>query len=160
MLQRMWDEKRQFFFPLLRDNEEVDGYQMTALSRTYESGRYAGDPHGRELIGYVPWQFNMLRGMHQYDQAWEKLMDRDGFLADFGPSTVERNDPMFLLKNSCCWWSGQSWPYATTQTLKALANSLQDGNQTISKDDYLSLLTTYAVASQEWKTLPRRSSAP
>ena len=144
MLQRMWDEKRQFFFPLLRDNEEVDGYQMTALSRTYESGRYAGDPHGRELIGYVPWQFNMLRGMHQYDQAWEKLMDRDGFLADFGPSTVERNDPMFLLKNSCCWWSGQSWPYATTQTLKALANSLQDGNQTISKDDYLSLLTTYA----------------
>ena len=21
---------------------------------------------------------------------------------------------MFLLKKSCCWWSGQSWPYATT----------------------------------------------
>ena len=144
ILDLMWDEKRQFFFPLLRNDEEQDGYRMRALSRTYESGKFKGDPHGRELIGYVPWQFGMLNGSHEFDFAWKKLMQRDGFFADYGPSTVERNDPMFLLKNSCCWWSGQSWPYATTQTLKALACSLQDGNQSIDKRDYFNLLSIYA----------------
>ena len=144
MLELMWDEKRQFFFPVLKNDESRDGHTMKALTRTYESGQHAGDPHGRELIGYVPWQFNLLPGPSKYDVAWKKLMDRDGFYADFGPSTVERNDPMFLLKKSCCWWSGQSWPYATTQTLKALANSLQRGNKTLSNTDYAKLLGIYA----------------
>lgn len=144
MRELMWDEDRQFFFPLLKNDEERDGFTMRALSRTYESGEHAGDPHGRELIGYVPWQFKMWTGTHAYDSAWKKLMERDGFFADYGPTTVERNDPMFLLKDSCCWWSGQSWPYATTQTLKALANSLQDGNRVLSKDNYLELLGIYA----------------
>jgi len=122
---RLWDERRQFFFPAFRDDEERDGHKIKALSRTYETGQFAGDTHGRELIGYVPWQFNMLESDQRYEAAWAKLMDRDGFYADFGPTTVERNDPMFLLKDSCCWWSGQSWPFATTQTLKAMANLLQ-----------------------------------
>ena len=144
MLELMWDERRQFFFPVLKNDEERDGHKLKALTRTYESGEFAGDPHGRELIGYVPWQFKLLAGPTKYDIAWKKLMDRDGFYADFGPSTVERNDPMFVLKNSCCWWSGQSWPYATTQTLKALAHSLQGGSNTLSRDDYTDLLSIYA----------------
>ncbi len=144
MLELMWDEKRQFFFPVLKNDEERDGHKLKALTRTYESGQFAGDPHGRELIGYVPWQFNMLVGQNKFDVAWQKLMDRDGFYADFGPSTVERHDPMFLLKNSCCWWSGQSWPYATTQTLKGLANWLQNGGNVLKADDYVKLLNIYA----------------
>ena len=58
-------------------------------------------------------------------------MDRDYFFADFGPTTVERHDPMFLISKTCCWWSGQSWPYATTQTLKAMANLLQNYQQNV-----------------------------
>ncbi len=144
MFELMWDERRQFFFPLLKNAEERDGYHLQPLTRTYESGKHAGDPRGRELIGYVPWQFNMLKGPTRYDIAWKKLIDRDGFDADFGPSTVERNDPMFLLQKSCCWWSGQSWPYATTQTLKALANALQSGSSGLSNSDYVRLLGRYA----------------
>jgi hypothetical protein len=144
MLELMWDEKRQFFFPVLKNDETADAYTMSAMTRTYESGKYAGDSHGRELIGYVPWQFNLIEGESKYDVAWKKLMDRDGFYANFGPSTVERNDPLFLLKNSCCWWSGQSWPYATTQTLKALANYLQNGGKTLAPEDYVDLLSIYA----------------
>lgn len=144
MLELMWDEQRQFFFPVLKNDEQRDGHKLKALTRTYESGQFAGDSHGRELIGYVPWQFNMLAGEGKYDGSWKKLMDRDGFYADFGPSTVERNDPMFLLKNSCCWWSGQSWPYATTQTLKGLANLLQQGTNALTVDDYQKLLSIYA----------------
>lgn len=144
MLERMWDPRRQFFFPILKNDEERDGHQLKALTRTYESGQFAGSPYGRELIGYVPWQFNLLADEAPYDQAWKKLMDRDGFYADFGPSTVERNDPMFLLQNWCCWWSGQSWPYATTQTLKGLANFLQADGQTLISADYVQMLGIYA----------------
>ena len=149
MIELMWDPKRQFFFPVLKNNEERDGFKMKALTRTYESGQHAGDPHGRELIGYVPWQFDVLKGEHQYDVAWQKLMDRDGFYADFGPSFVERNDPMFLITNHCCWWSGQSWPYATTQTLKALANLLHDGGTVLTPADYVETLRIYAKSHRK-----------
>lgn len=149
MFELMWDPKRKFFFPVLRNDEEREGHKLKALTRTYESGEFAGDPHGRELIGYVPWQFSMIKGESEYDIAWKKLMDRDGFFADFGPSTVERNDPMFLLKNSCCWWSGQSWPYATTQTLKGLANHLQSGGKALSKEDYLKSVQIYAKSHRK-----------
>jgi len=159
MIELLWDDKRQFFFPVYKNDEERDGHKVKALTKTYESGQFAGDAHGRELIGYVPWQFNMLDRGKGYEAAWAKLMDRDGFYAEFGPSTVERNDPMFLLKNSCCWWSGQSWPYATTQTLKAVANVVQDVGQVSNlpksqntgrletcptKADYVKLLQIYA----------------
>ncbi len=96
-------------------------------------------------------RINRLRSMairnfseDRFDVAWKKLMDRDAFYADFGPSTVERNDPMFLLQKSCCWWSGQSWPYATTQTLKAMANLIQRGTQAVTPADYVDLLGIYA----------------
>lgn len=150
MLKLLWDDKRQFFFPVYKNDEERDGHKIKALTKTYEDGQFVGDSHGRELIGYVPWQFNMIARDKKYDAAWSKLMDRDGFYSDFGPSTVERNDPMFLLQKSCCWWSGQSWPYATTQTLKALANVAQRDAEFESrsaaaiKSDYVKLLQIYA----------------
>ncbi len=150
MLKKLWDPKRQFFFPMFKNDENRDGYDIKALTLVYESGRFAGDSHGRELIGYVPWQFNMLDSNPEYDVAWKKLMDRDGFYAEYGPSTVERNDPMFLLQKSCCWWSGQSWPYATTQTLKGLANLLQSrSSDAVSADDYVRLLNIYAKSHRK-----------
>lgn len=154
MQELLWDSKRKFFFPAYRDNEEADGHRVAALSRTYESGRFAGDPHGRELIGYVPWQFNMLDTDKGFEFAWAKLMDRNAFMADFGPTTVERNDPMFLLKDSCCWWSGQSWPYATTQTLKALANVLRAERPDavklpVTSADYVELLRIFAKSHRK-----------
>ncbi len=142
---KLWDPKRQFFFPMSKQDEEVEGFKVKALTLTYQSGRHAGSEYGRELIGYVPWQFNMLDPNKGFEAAWKKLLDQDGFAAPFGPSTVERNDPMFLLKKTCCWWSGQSWPYATSQTLTAMANVLQNNEQkVITKTDYLNLLTTFA----------------
>jgi hypothetical protein len=147
---RLWDERREFFFPLSRDDEEHDGHKVNSLTLTYQSGEFAGDPHGRELIGYVPWQFGMPDHGRGFERAWKSLMDRDRFFADFGPTTVERHDPLFVLKKTCCWWSGQSWPFATTQTLKALANVLQDYDQTVvTKADYLKLLHTFAVSHRK-----------
>ena len=142
---KLWDPKRQFFFHMFKQNEEAEGFKVKALTLTHQTGRNAGSEYGRELIGYVPWQFGMPDAKKGYEVAWKKLMAKDGFAAPFGPTTVERNDPMFLLKKTCCWWSGQSWPYATSQTLKAMANLLQDYDQdVVSKGDYVKLLTTFA----------------
>jgi hypothetical protein len=56
-------------------------------------------------------------------------MDTAYFAAPFGPTTLERGDPQFQIFPRCCVWSGNSWPYATTQTLVALANLLNDYEQ-------------------------------
>jgi hypothetical protein len=150
MLAKLWDPGRKFFFPMFKNKENRDGYDISAGTLVYQEGRFAGDSHGRELIGYVPWQFPMLQPNSTYEQAWAKLMDTDGFYADFGPTTVERNDPMFLLQKSCCWWSGQSWPYATTQTLKALANLLQRSEpKFVTPEDYVKLLGIYAKSHRK-----------
>jgi len=150
MVTKLWDPNRKFFFPMYKNNENRDGYEISAGTLVYEQGRFAGDSHGRELIGYVPWQFQMFEPESPYEVAWAKLMDRDGFFAEFGPSTVERNDPMFLLQKSCCWWSGQSWPYATTQTLKALANVLQRSKSPpVTSEDYVKMLGIYAKSHRK-----------
>jgi hypothetical protein len=140
---KLWDPKRKFFFPMAKQNENADGATVKAGSLTHQTGKFAGSPHGRELIGYVPWQFNLPDP--GYEAAWKGLMEKDVFFAPFGPTTVERKDPLFTISKRCCWWSGNSWPYATSQTLKAMANLLQNYKQdVVSKDEYVKLLTVYA----------------
>jgi hypothetical protein len=148
----LWDPKREFFLIRFKNNEanekDFPGKPIKAGTLIYEDGPFAGSPEGRELIGYVPWQFNLPDP--GFEGAWRFLMDSNYFLAPFGPSFVGRKDPMFVLKTSCCWWSGQSWPYATTQTLKALANLLQNYQQNvITRADYLKLLRTYALTHRK-----------
>jgi hypothetical protein len=141
--QKLWDAKRQFFLQMYKQDEMRDGHLIKALTLTYQTGKFAGSKHGREEIGYVPWQFKLPDG--GYESAWKFLMDRNYFFADFGPCTVERQDPLFQLSKQCCWWSGQSWPYATTQTLIAMANLLNDYEQKfVNRADYFKLLQVYA----------------
>jgi len=138
--EELWDPGRKFFFHQSARDERGG---IRAGSLTYETGPYAGDPHGRELLGYVPWQFELPDP--GYEAAWKFLMDTAYFAAPFGPTTVERGDPQFQISPRCCVWSGNSWPYATTQTLVALANLLNDYDQDyVGRDDYVTLLRTYA----------------
>jgi hypothetical protein len=138
--QELWDPDREFFFHQFA-NDEQGG--IAAKSLTHETGPFAGNPHGRELIGYVPWQFGLPDP--GYEAAWQFLMDTTYFAAPFGPTTVERGDPQFQVSPRCCVWSGNSWPYATTQTLVALANLLNDYQQAyVTAEDYVALLRTYA----------------
>lgn len=142
MQELLWDADREFFFPMSMRDEELDGHVVKRGSLTYQTGKFAGSPYGRELIGYVPWQFDMVG--EEYASAWKTLFDPEGFRAEFGPTTVERRDPLFLISANCCVWSGQSWPYATSQTLKALANVLQHQEQNVvDKQDYWDLLSTF-----------------
>ncbi len=122
---KLWDSKVQFFKTLPRDatSELVDV---------------------REELGLVPWYFNLPDS--GYETAWKQVMDPHGFYAPFGPLTAERRHPRFMFHNDHdCLWNGPSWPYATTQTLVAMANLLNHYDQTtITSKDYLLLLTNYA----------------
>ena len=97
----------------------------------------------REEVGFVPWYFDIPPASHA--SAWTQLFDQQGFAGAFGPTTAERRSPRFNFKNPHeCLWNGPSWPFATTQTLVALANLLnQQGSSSITRDDYFRLFSTY-----------------
>jgi len=92
--EKNWDPSRNFFFHRFKNDEVTveGGDTIKANTLTYETGKYAGSPHGRELHGYIPWYFNMPDP--GYETAWQYLMDPDYFYADFGPTTVEQQDPL------------------------------------------------------------------
>ena len=137
----LWDSRREFFLHQAA-NDEKDG--VRAKTRTYDSGKFSGSEYGRELIGYVPWQFNLPDKGRGYERAWRFLMDSSRFFSRFGPTTTERRDPQFFISPTCCWWSGNSWPFATTQTLVAMANLLNDYEQNVvSARDWMTLFDAY-----------------
>lgn len=150
--QKNWDPNRNFFFHRFKNDEvTVDKTDtIKANTLTYESGKYAGNPHGRELIGYVPWYFNLPDDDKGFETAWQYLMDPEYFYADFGPTVVERNDPLFRISPNCCVWSGNSWPFATSQTLKAMANVINNYDQKyVSSDDYFQLLKIFTMTQRK-----------
>ena len=146
--EKLWDSGRSFFFPMSNQRHEKDGHVVEKRTLTYQSGQFAGSPHGRELHGYVPWAFGLPDP--GFEDAWQFLLDEQFFKAPYGPTTVERNDPLFTLSKRCCWWSGQSWPFATSQTLQAMAKLLQEYSQDyIERGDYAELLHTFAISHRK-----------
>ena len=146
---QLWDSSRTFFLEEFAHDEKGG---IRAGTRTYGSGPRAGDPHGREEIGFVPWQFDLPDS--GYEAAWRFLMDTAYFFSARGPLTAERHDPLFYVSPQCCWWSGNEWPYATTQTLEAMANLLDDYRQAVvTRADWFRLFTTYTL-DQRWRGRP------
>ncbi|MEU8270844.1 RICIN domain-containing protein [Sphaerisporangium sp. NPDC049002] len=126
---RLWDGGRQFYYGIARDGNPN-------LAKT----------GSRELMGYLPWVFGLAPAANA--SAFQQLLDPNGFAAAYGPTTAERRSPWFMYQaGSCCRWNGPSWPFATSQTLTALANLLQDypAQPYVSAADYVNLLRTYAA---------------
>lgn len=108
----------------------------------------------REQLGFVPWMFGLADG-HNFSAAWSQLGDPQGFAAPFGLTTAERRHPQFRTHGvGTCEWDGAVWPFATCQTLYALANfsrSLSpigeegqgEGAATIKSRDYFDIFLTY-----------------
>ena len=109
----------------------------------------AGLSDAREAIGYVPWCFNLPdRG---YERAWEQLIDPQGFWAPRGLTTAERRHPLFRSHGvGRCEWDGAAWPFATSQTLNALANFLRHYPQSaVTRQHYLDAVRIYAEAHEK-----------
>ncbi|MEO9023082.1 MAG: glycosyl hydrolase family 65 protein [Ginsengibacter sp.] len=101
----------------------------------------------RELIGFVPWYFNMPDDDTTYANAWKQLENHRGFMAKWGPTTCEQRNLYFSIsyEGHECQWNGPSWPYATSQTLTAMANLLDNYTcKPVTGDDYFSLLSAYS----------------
>ena len=128
---RLWNKDLNFFTVLPKNYVETDSPLNI-----------------RELIGYVPWYFNLPDDKIEYATAWQKIKDTLGFAAPIGLTVTERSHPYFQIsyKGHECQWNGPSWPFATTQTLKALANHINNytNHQMVSKKDYYELLLQYA----------------
>ncbi len=107
----------------------------------------------REAIGFIPWYFNLPDS--GYEAAWKQVIDPEGFLAPFGLTTAEQRHPEFRTHGCCkCEWDGAVWPFATSQTMTAMANLLNNYNQSIITDSvYFRLLELY-VESQYYRGRP------
>jgi hypothetical protein len=130
---KLWNEKHQFF--------EVRKEKGDTLS------------NAKEEIGFIPWYFNMPDKI--YNVAWKSLMDTKTFCAPFGITTADRSHPEFRSHGCCkCEWDGAVWPFATSQTLTAMANLLNNYQQDyVADSNYFSLLNTY-VESQYYRGRP------
>jgi hypothetical protein len=100
----------------------------------------------RELIGYIPWEYGIPAPPHAI--AWKQLFNAEGFSGKYGPTTAERRSPRFRFPTSDqCTWNGPSWPYATTQTLLALAELLNTQQQPwIDEHGYYRLFSEYVLS--------------
>ncbi len=107
----------------------------------------------REEIGFIPWYFNLPSD--QYNMAWKHVIDPKTFCAPFGITTADRSHPQFRTHGCCnCEWDGAVWPFATSQTLTAMANVLNNYRQDFVADsNYFNLLETY-VQSQYYRGRP------
>lgn len=131
--ENLWDADAKFFKVKLEDGTLSDA---------------------REALGFVPWMFSS--GWPQsYSMAWEQLKDPQGFNAPFGITTAERRHPAFRSHGvGTCEWDGAVWPFATSQTLNALANVLRETPSDsvpplpVSAKDFMEAFLTY-THSQE-----------
>jgi hypothetical protein len=112
----------------------------------FENGQLSD---AREEIGFIPWYFNLPAA--GFEAAWKQAIDPDGFKAPFGLTTAERRHPKFRTHGTGgCEWDGAVWPFATAQTLTAMANVLRNYNQSyITTNDYFDALLTYAKAQHK-----------
>jgi len=143
-LDKLWDEEAEFFKVMPRKGYNDPENPTDSLSSA------------RELLGYVPWYLELVPKNQGYEKAWSQLMDKEGFYAPFGPTTAEQRHPGFQVsyEGHECQWNGPSWPFATSQTLTALANVLNDYPQDIiTKEDFFETLKIY-TKSHRFRQVP------
>jgi hypothetical protein len=121
--ERLWDPSAQFFKVRKESGELSDA---------------------REAIGFIPWQFEQWG--KDREVAWKQFTDTAGFHAPYGLTTAERRHPKFRSHGiGTCEWDGAVWPFATAQTLTALANVLHDSpSAPVTVRDYFDAFLTYA----------------
>ena len=142
-------------------NLKADSIKQLTQTKLWNSGHYFFEvlketdtsANVKEEIGFIPWYFNMPDD--KYSTAWKSLTDNKTFCAPFGITTADRSHPQFRTHGCCkCEWDGAVWPFATSQTLTAMANLLNNYKQEIVGDsNYFDLLETY-VESQYYRGRP------
>ena len=126
--ERLWDSDAQIFKVL------------------HENGQFSD---AREAVGFIPWMFALPDAKPAHAAAFAQLADPQGFSAPLGITTAEQRHPRFRSHGiGTCEWDGAIWPFATSQTLYALANYLRSKtapsiNHQPSTINYFSSFLTY-----------------
>ena len=134
MDQLLWDQDFYRTIPLAVDEDpRLDSRPPVPAEHT-----------AREQVGFVPWYFNIPGADKTH--VFAELLTPEGFQAPYGITTAERRHPRFMeAQTHECLWNGPVWPFATSQTLVALANVLRAGKPcSLTKEDYYRLLHQYA----------------
>ena len=129
---KLWNSNHQFF-------ETMRGDTLAAV---------------REAIGFIPWYFNMPEA-GKYDEAWKQVEDEKGFSAPYGLTTAERRHPQFRSHGTgTCEWDGAIWPFASSQTLTAMINYINNYPQpVVGKEKFFKQMKRY-VESQHHRGRP------
>lgn len=146
VVESMWDPEAKFFKvrPEVLKQHEAEAEKMAAAHhRAARAATAAGKPAPeppapppgpyyttladvREAIGFIPWYFALPEAGRGFETAWSQFTDEGGFKAPFGLTTAERRHPEFRTHGTgTCEWDGAIWPYASSQTLTALAVALR-----------------------------------
>jgi hypothetical protein len=130
----LWDPAQKFFVDVIKSNNPS-----------------LAPVKGREEVGLYPFRFGI--GLDsKYNTAAQSLFDPNGFLAPYGPTTLEIRNKFFDAKkasNYCCFWNGQSWPFSTAHVLKSLTAIYRSGSSSIDADQYVQYMRTYAATQQK-----------
>ncbi|MGI4826845.1 MAG: MGH1-like glycoside hydrolase domain-containing protein, partial [Janthinobacterium lividum] len=145
LLEQLWNPPLQHF---------MDLYQRT--TKTVTAGEFI---RGRELVGMVPWQFELpptrpTSDAPHYQTAWQHVLSPDKLGGKYGVRTVEPTYPKYMVQYRYdavtglreCQWNGPSWPFQSSQMLSGLANLLQDYEHPgVSATEYTHLLRQYTA---------------
>ncbi len=98
----------------------------------------------REELGYIPWMFNIPEANGR-EAAFALLADERSFRTDYGIATAERSHEKFLYEAAHeCLWNGYVWPFATSQTLYALMNVIDNYGGDSYRELWFELLLQFA----------------
>ena len=105
---------------------------------------------GRELAGLIPWYFNLPTDDQTHNAAWKHVTDTTELLGRFGLRTNEPSYQYYFKQfvyfdgQRGSQWNGPSWPYQTSQVITAMANFLNNYDQSVvSKSDFIKILRLY-----------------
>ncbi|OAN55790.1 glycogen debranching protein [Sphingobium sp. TCM1] len=140
VLDDLWSEKLSHF---------IDRHQ----SRKNPFVSYWQPIRNRELVGYLPWMFDLVPDDARYAQAWRHLLDPASLAGAAGMRTVEAGYEYYMRQyrylgaDPECQWNGPVWPYQTTQVLHGMANLLDHYRQPgpVTRSAYMRLLRQYAA---------------
>jgi hypothetical protein len=115
---------------------------------------------GRELVGLVPWTFDLPENSSDYANAWKHVLNTDELLGPHGLRTVEPSYQYYMRQyrydgtQKECQWNGPVWPFQTTQVLLAMSNFLDHYQQNVvTNNDFIKLLKQYTQLHYQGTTL-------
>lgn len=113
--------------------------------------KYFDFVRGRELVGYVPFMFNLPDDTEEYASSWSHVLDSNLLGGAYGMRTTEPSYQYYMHQYRYagtrpeCQWNGPVWPYQTTQVLLGMSNVLDhyENKGTLNMSQFNRLLNQY-----------------